>query len=501
MNKNIITRRFYSLILQILFVLVIIFPSYSDIVYPEYQGNTVIDLAHKFDEHYISSLETDLKQYDVEIRVVFINTEGKINLGFYAPKLFDKWQMSEESILVVIDPYLNKTGYGIGKKIRDEIRKRNSENKDKDKKKTEPGKNIDYDNLAAAIMDKFSLAEEKQKLPEQKNAIKNETGGNLNFSSNKSPDEDKPAPNLPPNPYILKIILALIGFILLCGSSVFIFNRKQILKRQNELKTNYTFDADIQLQELNTILEKIYADIEKMSKYNGDTKKELILHIEKLNEIKEHGDKFTEKLTNSLEEIEIDNLVQISDLIDEGSMLLQQLEQIHKESVALRKDFKATVDKSAMNISDIRVNIENCKNTIEELKTLYQLNLTHSEEKIESCEKLLLNSQNVLHHNDPIEFRNIMLDIHETIKELKRDFDVIPHLYRQLQESIPETIDAYLEESLLDPAKKSGIKDEISLLRKKALNSLLNGNLEISETTVNLIFEKLNQIKDLSKII
>lgn len=479
---------YITLVLIILFTF-LNFPVHGEIIYPEYDGNKVIDLSGKFKNSYLNKINGEISNSDFETRIVFIKSEGKLNLGFYAPKLFEKWKMSEDSILVVVDPYLNKTGYALGTNVRELMKKRQKVFVEQDSKK-EGKEIIDYDNIVSAIKDKFSLEEIIAK--EKQNAIKDKVKTKVTYSENNTFNNNIPSTDININ---WKIILPIILFFVLLGLGIFLFNRNKSYKRSLELKTNYTFDADIQKQEITQILEKIVKDIEKAKSYNGTTLNEYSKHIENLKKVKKEADKFLIKFDAEFSEVDMDGLGAIRDLLDEGNLLLDNLKSLHKESVKQRKDIKVIVEKSEMSLSDVRVNIEQSKITLEELKTLYLFPLEYSEKKIENIERIMENAKSILLQNDPYEFRNRLSNIHNEIKILKRDFDIIPHLYKQLKEDLPLNIDSYLEESLLDPVPKSKLRAEVHDIRNNALILLSKGELEKTETLVKSIFEKMNKIK------
>ncbi len=464
-------------------------------LYPNYDGENVIDMSQKFDSSYISRLKSDLNQSDKEIRVVFLDAKNKVNLSFYAPKLFEAWKMSDDSILVVIDPFTNKTGYGIGKNVKEEMKKRQIVNKDEKSKKMIDSQKVDYDNLVSAIMDKFSPEQVKVKSKDKNNKKNSSSQSDPSYKTDSDASKQE-IPTLPSdNKKIIIIFVLLIFLVLIIAVGFYIYNKKMIAKRQEELKTTYYFDADTLQQDINLLSEKISSDMDKMSKYQSATVKKIIPHIDKLEHSTDKTKVYLDKLTNQLEADDIDNLGYLREVLDEGNILKSELEDLHKESVALRKEFKSIKEKSYMSLSDVRVNIENCKNNVEELKLLYGFNLENSEIMIIECENLLLESQNSIKDHDPMGFNSIVKNIQTIIKGLKRDFDIIPHLSNQLNETIPLSIESSLEESLIDSAHKNKASREINELREKALSSLSSGDLEHSELLVKNIFDRINEIK------
>ena len=205
---------YFSLI--VFFILLIYEPAYSEVVYPQYTGENVVDMSGKFDNRYINSLKSELSQSANEVRIVFLDTKDKINLAFYAPKLFDKWEMPEDSVLVVIDPYLDKTGYGIGKKVLEEMKQRLTvKNNSKEK---DSSKQIDYDNLASAISDKFSPSQVKQEnKTNTKNKKSNNSGSSENYNPSNSTGNNKKAntDSIIFSPLVIKILLAVLFLILI----------------------------------------------------------------------------------------------------------------------------------------------------------------------------------------------------------------------------------------------------------------------------------------------
>ncbi|MFN8577571.1 MAG: hypothetical protein U0354_12000 [Candidatus Sericytochromatia bacterium] len=466
--------------------------------YPEYTGEKVIDLSNKFDNRYVDSLKGELNQSSNDVRVVFLDTKGKINLSFYAPKLFEKWNMPEDSVLVVIDPYLNKIGYGIGKKVLEDMKKRKESNQES-KKTNENNKSIDYDNLATAIFDKFSPTQIKQSKNSDKNIKTNNknnssSGDSYNSNTNNNKAIEKEFVSI--SPLTKKILLVSFFIILLSGAGFAYYRRKKHLSEQSELKTNYLFDVDIQKQEVSELIEKIQNDITKMSQYKGKTKKETQANIEKLNTIKNKSELFLARMESELEEIDIEDLGAIRELLDEGSLIKDELNKIHKESLDLRRDFKSTIKKAESYASDIRVNLENCKFTMESIRTIYNLPLIKSEEKINDCEKEISNINDLASQNNPLELKQINQNIHDKIKDIKKELEIIPHLYKQLQENIPISIESTLEESILDTTQRNKKKKEILEIKNNALISLSNGDLETSQELIDDIFIELNKVRE-----
>lgn len=468
------------------------------IEYPEYTGDTVIDLSNKFDNRYVDSLKSELNQSSNEVRIVFLDTKNKINLAFYAPKLFNKWNMPEDSVLVVIDPYLNKMGYGIGKKVLEEMKKRTEVNQEA-KNVKDNNKNIDYDNLAIAIFDKFSPNQVKQSSKDNsknKSKSKVNSSGDSYSSNNENQKQINDKELISINPLTKKIIM-LVFFLLIVSGGIYLFYRKKkYLAEQSELKTNYLFDVDIQKQEIIDLIEKIDNDITKMNSYKGKTKHEAQINIEKLNTWKKKAELFIVRLENELEDIDIEDLSSIRDLLDEGSLIKDELQKTHKESVDIRRDFKSTIKKAEAYASDIRVNLENCKFTMESIRTIYNLPLINSESKINECEQEIEHINQFASQNNPLELKILNQTIHEKIKKIKKELEIIPHLYKQLQETIPISIDSTLEESLLDINQRNKRKKEINELRNNAITYLSNGDLENSQELIENIFIQINKVRE-----
>lgn len=485
-------KKIYKVIILLTTFTYLSLPVYGEIIYPNYTGERVVDLSGKFKSDYISKVNTQLSNVEFETRIVFIKTEGKINLAFYAPKLFEKWNMSDESILVVVDPYLNKIGYGLGKNVRSLMSKRQKVIVDSQDSST--NKNIiDYDNIVSAIKDRFSedeiVAKQKQNVIKDKPKVKSTYREiNNNVSLNSFVIDYK----------LLFIALFIFSSILI---GVFLFNKNRNHKRNLELKTTYTFDSDIQKQDISQMLEKISKDLEKNKLYTGATLKDLLSHIDNLKKVKKETEKFLIKFDAEFSEVDIDNIGAIRDLLDEGNLLLDKLNQVHKDSVKQRKEIKSIFEKSDMVLSDVRVNIEQSRINLEEIKTIYSFPLDYSEQKIQNIESLMENAKEFLLRNDPYEFRNRLNNIHYEIKSLKREFDIIPHLYKQLKDDLPLNIDSFLEESLLDPVQKSKLRAQIYDLRSNALILLSKGELEKTESLLKDIFDKMTNVKTSNKLI
>ncbi|MFN8673275.1 MAG: hypothetical protein U0457_14485 [Candidatus Sericytochromatia bacterium] len=475
----------------IVFFLVFSLNSFADIEYPEYIGKKVIDISGKFDESYLSNLENQTSSYEYEMRILFLDTKGKINLAFYAPKLFEMWKMDENSVLVVIDPYLNKFGYSIGKEVRKKLKEKNVSESNKELS-SDKNKTIDYDNLARAIDQKFLSPRAINKSNENK---KNKTlfnseasssyrtsGRNYNTNNNSSINFDKLKKYL----IIFVLIASLIGIIF------YFINKKKQENRKIELKTNYTFDADVLIQNISDALNKLNSDLEKMERYLGLTKKELEDHIVTIKDNIKKSEKFIKEITEKLENLEDDEIYDLKDLIDKGNIILPTIDKLHLDSVNFRKEFKSIQENSEMKLSEIRVNIENCKSIIDETKILFPFTLNDCDERVNDVEAYFYGNKIAFDKEDPLSFRYNIQSLLKKLSKIKKDLSIIPHLYKQLQDDIPLNIDSYLEESLLDNNTKNKIKAKVTDFRNNALISLSNGNLSETEELINKIFKVLN---------
>ncbi|MEK7432289.1 MAG: hypothetical protein AABZ74_04080 [Cyanobacteriota bacterium] len=472
--------------------------SFAELEYPSYTGKKITDISGKFDSNYLSNLESQVASYDYEMRIVFISTEGKVNLAFYAPKLFEMWKMNEDSVLVVIDPYKNKFGYAIGKEVRKKIKeKKVIEDNNKISENTD--KVIDYDNLVNAIDKKFlSPKADSKKEDKKKNNDTNSEASNTYKYSNSNSNSKKNNLDFVDYGKLKKYALFIILLGVIIGGAAYVINKKNKEKKQLELKTNYTFDADIQIQDINTLIEKIDNDILKMNKYIGSTKKELKDHILKLIENNKKAKSFIDKITQKLEELEIEDIYELKELLDDGNMNISILKQIHQDSLDYRKDFKMIQDGYQMSISDIRVNIESCKNLLEETKMLFPFPLLKCSEKINDME-IFISNHNLFEKNDPLDFKEKMQTTHKKMVILKKELSIIPHLYKQLQEDIPLNISSYLDESLFDSTSKNKIKNKVNDYRNNALISLSDGDLQETEELINKIFKSF-EVKNSSPV-
>jgi len=499
----IILKRLNFFFLVVFLIFSLSFSAISEVFFPEYNGNPVTDLTGKLSPEYQDRLAANVGKYEVELRILFI--DGKdLNLGIYAAKLFDRWQMPEKSILVVIDPYTNKVGYGVGKAVRDQLKNREYvkvDNKGNEQKLNQEAM-VDYENLTEAIVQKFTL----KRVEVAKNGEKKKSEGQGNSSYKYLPpqtpggnyeDQEK---GLPKRTIDFKFLWFPLLLIVLSGIGALIFRNYKEKKRLKDLHTAYELDGEVLSQDLQEMFEKIKSDLEKMQKFTGKSREEMDQHLKMLEKEISKVPKIIEDLNEKLLNLSLENIDETSSIIEKASMRLGKLEKLHKESVVLRKEFKLIQDKSAMTISDIRVNLENCRNLLEEIKLIYSLELTESQENINKCEKMLTEANNKLINHDPIEFINNITEIQKKIKDLKNDFEVIPHLQQQLQEDIPVSISKFIEESVADKSKQNRLQQELDNLRNKALNDLKKGNMTKSQESINKIFAKLDEIRNLSEI-
>jgi len=500
-------KRLYKLSIHfvfiILFALGTIFSTLADVYYPKYNESPVIDLSGRLDPHYISKLESDLANAPMEIRIVFIYSENKINLGIYAAKLYDLWEMTGDSILVVVDPVTNEVGYGISQTTKKKLKQRKEtvvDNKGQQKPKegiTEDLSSVEPETLVSAIVEKFTRTEiiiGSDNTNNQKNS--NGAGSTMNLIMNKvglsgiNSDNSKRTINIP----VFEILIILIIFaVISLFSYLYILRLKK--KKLKELKDTYSLDGNVLTQGIGENLEKISSDLERMNKYRGKTKEVLENHINKLKTSEREATEHLDKLDKNLEEMkDIDDLEETGKLMEDGDMLNKGLEALHKESLEYRKEFRAILKKGNANISDVRVNIESCKNLVDETKTLYKLELTNIIERIKDLQVEIPNLESYINNSDPIGFTEYLGTVHQKIREIRKDVDIIPHLHKQIQENIPQTMTSYLKHPyfMINIFERERIRQELIQLRSDALNVLSIGDLKASEEILTSIFKILN---------
>jgi hypothetical protein len=336
-------NRFLKYITFLLFVFIILVfnnPSFADIIYPEYTGDNVIDLSGKFDNRYADSLKSELTQSQTEVRVVFLKTEGEVNLSFYAPKLFQKWKMKPDSILVVIDPYINKTGYGLGQKVLEEMKKRQTSKSNKNVK-PQDSNIVDYDNLASAIFEKFSPEQLKEEDDEGTNFSENISSDLNNKDKTKKKKKKKKTNSINPlNIFLPLLILGGIGY----GGWYFYMKNKR-LKEIMETRANHLFDLNIQKQEIISSIKELQVDIEKMILYQ-DLDEDIKNNIDTLNNAIEKAELFLDKTEFQIEEIEIDDFDSIIELGKKALIVKEDLFKFHNESFDLRKNNQFIINKN-----------------------------------------------------------------------------------------------------------------------------------------------------------
>lgn len=468
-------------------------PAFSEVVFPEYTGDKVVDLSGKFDNRYADSLRSEINQSEKEIRVVFLNTKDEINLSFYAPKLFKKWGMNENSILVVIDPYLNKTGYAMGQKVSEEMKKREKvKTNQKEKEITGP---IDYDNLGTAILDKFSpeqIGEENANNFD--NNIASDFGDKDKSGNKKIKKKKKNTPSINP----LNILLPLLGISLVTGGAWYLYMKRKRLKELMEERADYLFDLNIQKQEIISLMEELHLDIEKMNLYRN-LDNEIALDIERLEISREKAQLFIENTESELEGLEIDDFDSIKEMSLRGVTVKEDLVRTHNKSVSLRKSLEAVINRNAETVSYVKNDIEKCKTDIEEIKNKYSLTLNFSDDKIKRAESILRKVNKMFIEDDQLEAIKTIDKAYDVINKIKKDSELIPRLYKQLREIMPNIIENTLNSCISDLEVRNKTKKDINNLKSAALISLSNGDFENSEKIVKDIFDKINEIKNAAK--
>lgn len=488
MVKNFRLNKILKKITILLFISIFLkIPVNAEIIYPEYTGDNVVDLSGKFDNRYADNLKSELSQSETEVRIVFLKTEGDVNLSFYAPKLFEKWKMKPDSVLVVIDPYLNKTGYGLGKKVIEEMKKRQTGKDDKNKK--EESNIVDYDNLASAIFEKFSPEQMKQ----------NDEGTNFeeNISSDMNPkDKNKKIKKRkktnsinPLNIFLPILIVGVLGY-----GGWYFYMKKKRLKEIMETRSNHLFDLNIQKQEIISSIKELQTDIEKLNLYKH-LDFELKNNIELINTEIEKAELFIDKAEFEVEEIEIDDFDSIIDLGKKAQIVKEDLFKIHKDSFDLRQKSLAIITKNNEDISQLQYNIDNSRDSIENVKTTYNF-LGFSDDKIKRCETGLRKANKLFLDDQPFEAIKIIKSTHDIINKINKDTELIPTLYKQIREIMPVLIERTIEQNIKEPDLKEKVRKEINNLKSAALISLSNGELENSEKTVKVIFDKINELRN-----
>ncbi|GIW21218.1 MAG: hypothetical protein KatS3mg068_0225 [Candidatus Sericytochromatia bacterium] len=467
--------------LLILFFLLYSINVKSELIYPEPGNNKVIDLSNKFDARYISKLENDLQNSENDIRIVFIKTDNKINLGIYASKLFEKWKLSDDSILVVIDPFTNKRGFAIGKNIKEKLKNRK---KVKENKKANEllNNDINYNNLVEAINNKFSpdnlvtSSNNKNKRTfDQKESI-SLGGSKLNKIHNDrmiNIDYYK----------ILKYMAILVIFLIISFLLFFLYKQKKNKDKKNEIINDLSFESNIKLQEISDLIETINEDIEFFKVYKGKTIDYVNQELNSLKDILQKLQDYYEKLSYELENISDENINDINKIIDDFNLLKIDANNNHSIIKEKRKEIKKIIKNSFENISNLRVYLENNLRLVDENSKLYNLELSFIKKILEKINNEIFNIDINDIKNDPIFFKEKISELETSLIQTKNDLEVIPHLYSQINNQINNL---FIEKGISNDAS-------LIILKENALKSLNEGNMQKSKELIEKIFRTINE--------
>jgi hypothetical protein len=471
----------------IISILLILFSTYlnAEIIYPEYVEEKVLDLSKKFDSRYLNKLKNDLINSQIDIRIVFIRSENKINLGIYAAKLFEKWKMTDNSILVVIDPFTNKRGFAIGKSIKENLKNR-KKIEDNKREKDILENDIDYNNLVDVINNKFSpdsIVTYSNK--KQKNTLnQKESVNSVNTSNDNNNFNDLKKTNIKYS-NVLKNLIFIIFVLGISYLLFFIYKKKEKQKKNIEIKNNLSFEASIKLQEISDLIETLNQDLESYEVYKGMTISYLQEELNKIKRFISDLQKIYQDLSEELENICDENIDNIYRKIDDFSLLQANINDIHISIKEKIKQIKKIIKNSSENISNIRIYLENNLRLVDDTSKIYNLELSFIKEKLSKIKDDVFNINMDDIKYDPIFFREKISELENNLIQIKKDIDVIPHIFSQLNNQITDIISQ----------KKLSNNLEIIKLKEKILKILNYGDMKKSSELLNELLKNLNEYK------
>lgn len=458
--------------------------------FPKFSEKNIIDTTNQLSIKDIEKLSKQLEQYLFSIKAVFITNTKNLNLLKYTQDLFKFWKMDKNSVLLVIAIDRKQIGMVVGDELEKSLKNNKSfpiivnfsEKKSFDNKISKQNNLIELippviDELNQSINKDTGSLETDYKLPKHVSVEKEvslETSKNYQLS-------------------IILIILCLIIVIIF----IFLVYKIWVKKRDQEnLKEEYSFDLEVIEKEIITKMEEIEELVNKLTQFQGYTRKNLEKAITISNDLLKKGDINLKKIDNTKSELSNTKNLDVRNILDELKDYVDKIDKLKEELKTTNKKIKKVNEYNKNQIEIIISEINVIKNQILEITKLYNLPLTNCYKSLEEFNKELdeiVSRQNMF---DPVKTKKELSKLFENIKEFSSKVMAIPHILNQLNNDIKNILDDFENE-----IKLRNLNHLIPFLQEArfslnlAINKLKDGDFNPHQENLNIIFDRIDKIK------
>lgn len=492
---------------------------------PSYTDEMLLDVSQTLERPYLNRVKEKLSAYPFTIKVVYLPDTKGVNLATYASSLFQEWQLSENSMLLVVALDRRKIGIKIGAELRQKQQQTSTEwSQPVPSKSTAPPTGASpsltphLELLPDAIDTVLNLRESPPDAAESPSSAASTAPTNEDLLTSPATRPPKsshqrttkhPARTTPhSSPISLAnnieipwgILIGLLGLAFLGGGGWYGWKRWQqhqaiLLKRER-----YSLSAETTLQALEAHFPDLQAAIKNLRIYQGKTKANLQYLLRELEQLQERGQENLDSYEQALAQLEnpheqeqaiafFDGLE--SDL-DSVQPLLDQTKTVQDNLRKARQRNQISLKKCLQRYQQLVIQLQ-------EIRTLYHLQLTKLYRHIKSYQDTLQQYQQQ-NNTDPLGLETEIANWELTIQKSERELKALPHISEQVQQVLKgrlELAQSRLKIAIKPPPQATSLLNEVQQLFKTVVRSIDSGDLPLIDSQLEHLSMRLQALESL----
>lgn len=468
----------------------------------------IVDISGQLTADYLRKVEAQISQYPFDVRVVYIPDTKGLNLGSYAARLFERWKLPQDSMLLVVALDRPKIGVHAGKKLKQSLTQ-DMQDQEIPVPSASPIPGVTPDpTLPLDVAPEFNHLDlipnaideitESMKQGSQENRARPSTEPQAQSSHVQVQQEHE----RPRRSFKLSLsewlgLLSILAGLLLGVGVWFGLKFWRRWRKHQELVGRYSLQGQVVYEQLEQVYEDLESVMPDFHGYLGETEKTLTLFLKSIHHLQEEYEEIFDAFNEEIQLLgQKDTREEAVEFFQDLELKLEEGQQLHEQALNVLKNLKDVRQANQQMFSQSDQRRQQFSQELTELRKLHpQLKLLRIQQIYQQTLQELqrLEKQN---ERDPLGVEKALKVWRKKISKLEHDTRSLPHLWQQFQQDLKERLDDLRKrvQEHGNPALQKRLQ-EIERLYRTLLQAIQQGDLNQVDRWNERFTRKLQELE------
>lgn len=490
--------------------------------WPSYTDEMLVDVSQTLERPYLIRVKQQLSSYPFPIKVVYLPKTHELNLALYARDLFRHWELSENTMLMVVALDRRKIGIKMGAELQRKGQPNHTEwpqpTKSSSVSSAPPTKSPSPIHHLELLPNAVDTLLEKGTEPSgspQPAKIPSATAHVTRSEDSPSPHQMKRNPSRsskqstsaePKNrpsretvwPWELSFLL--LGLLASGGGGWYGWRRWQQQQQLQLKREKYALNAETSLQALNALYPDVLTAVKHMRVYQGKTQSNVQYVLHELERLLEQFDDHLESYDEALEQLNhAQTQTEAIAFFDSLESDLAKAPSLLEQAQTVQTNLRKAIQRNQITLNKYQQRYQQVVVHLQEIRTLHRLQLNKLYRNLKTYQEQLHTFQ---HHNgpDPLGIESDLPTWEREIQKQERDIKALPHIWEQLNHTLKGRIElaqSRLKISLKPPPQAAALLYDVQQLYKNTLRAVDSGDIPIIDNQIESLSNRLQALEAL----